>query len=370
MAAGTKQKSLFEEYDPLKDKMFQVMDDNGKIVNPKWMPEIDDEKVLEIFKFMHFARTADLMAVSYQRQGRMYTYPPNLGQEAISAAIGFSSRPEDWAAGAFREMGLWMLKGATLKEIFMYWGGYEEGTKFADAPHLLPVNVPIASQLVHAAGVGYALKYKKKKGVVFGIVGDGGTSQGDFHEGINFAAVWKAPVVYVIQNNQYAISVPISAQTMSKNLAVKSIAYGIPGIKVDGNDYFAMARTIHEAIKHAESGKGPVLIEAVTFRQGAHTTSDDPSLYRTTDEEKSWEVKDPLLRLQKYLESKKLWKEADNEKLLEEYRKEVDAQFKAYEEHTPYEVDDVFDYHYKDMPEDLLKQKIEYQKFLNWEKTQ
>ena len=164
MAAAKGKVSLFEEYDPLKGekpKMFQVMDNDGKIINSKWQPDIPNEKVLEAYKFMNFARTADLMAVSYQRQGRMYTYPPNLGQEAIGTAAGFVMREQDWLIPAFREMSAWMLKGAKLKDIFLYWGGNEDGSRFSEAPNFLPSAVPIASQLLHATGIGYSIKYQK-----------------------------------------------------------------------------------------------------------------------------------------------------------------------------------------------------------------
>ncbi len=373
MAATKEKVTLFEEYDPLKEKkpkMFQVMDNDGKIINSKWKPDISDEKVLEAYKFMNFARTADLMSVSYQRQGRMYTYPPNLGQEAIGTAAGFIMRDKDWLVPAFRELSAWMLKGAKLKDIFLLWRGNEDGSRFSDAPNFLPSAVPIASQLVHAAGIGYSLKYQKKEGVVYAFVGDGGTSQGDFHEALNFAAVWKVPVVFIVQNNQFAISVPFRKQTVSKSIAIKSLAYGIPGIQVDGNDYLAIYKTIEEAAKHAESGNGPVLIEAVTYRRGAHTTSDDPSLYRTKEEEEQWEEKDPVKRLRNYLVSKKLWKSEDDELLLKEYKKEVDEQFRAYENYKPYKLEDVFKYHYAEMPDDLKKQQVDYEKFLNWEKNE
>lgn len=361
---------LFSQYEPHEDKTFQVMDDDGKIVNPQFKPDISDQSVLDGYRFMNFARTADLMAVSFQRQGRMYTYPPNLGQEAISAAAGKQFREQDWVVPAFREMGAWLLKGAKLHEIFLYWGGYEDGSRFKNAPRLLPPSVPIASQFTHAVGLGYAMKYKKEDSVVFAFVGDGGTSQGDFHEALNFAAVWKVPVVFVIQNNQYAISVPVHTQTVSKNLAVKAMAYGMPGIQVDGNDYFAMYKTVEESIKYTREGNGPVLIEAVTFRRGAHTTSDDPSLYRTEEEEKSWEAKDPVKRLRAYLADKDLWKKGDDEKLHEQHKKEVEKEFSIYENHPAYPVEDVFKYNYHHMPDDLKQQQMAYERFLNWKEAQ
>lgn len=361
---------LFKEFDPMDDKMFQVMDDDGNIIAPEWKPDLTGDFLVESYKFMQFARQADLMAVSFQRQGRMYTYPPNLGQEAIHCGIGKQIRDQDWLVPAFRELGVWLLKGAKLSDLYLYWGGYEDGSKFSGAPNFLPGSVPIASQFLHAVGLGYAINYKEEDSVAFAFMGDGGTSEGDFHEALNFGAVWKVPVVFVVQNNQYAISVPVSKQTASRNLAMKSVAYGIPGIKVDGNDFFAVYRAAQEAIEHAKSGKGPVLIEAFTYRRGSHTTSDDPSLYRTEEEEKRWAEKDPVKRLRGYLVSQGLWKAEDDEPLLEEYKNEVNKAFEVYENYPAYPVDDAFKYQFVDMPDELKQQQAAYEQFLQWKEKE
>ncbi len=366
----SKSKSIFQEYNPLEYQQFQVMDNEGNIINPDWFPDLKEDDIFEAYKFMQFARTADLMCVSYQRQGRMYTYPPNLGQEAIGTATGHVMQPEDWLIPAFREMSAWLLKGASLKDIFQYWGGNEEGSLFSGAKNFLPSAVPIASQLLHAVGIGFAMQYQEKAGVAFGFVGDGGTSQGDFHEALNFAGVWKAPVVFIIQNNQYAISVPVAKQTASRSLAVKSVAYGIEGIQVDGNDYFAMRRVLQEAADHARKGNGPVLVEAVTYRTGAHTTSDDPSLYRTAEEEAKWKKRDPIARLGKYLIARKLWSDKEDEKLLADYKKEIDVEFAQYEKLPAYQLEDAYRFLYAEQPESIKQQQTEFERFLNWERTQ
>ena len=357
---------MFKEYDPLKNKLFNVMDNDGKIVNEKWMPDLDDDKVLQAYKDMLFARTADLMTVSYQRQGRIYTYPPNHGQEAIAGGIAQVMRKDDWVVPAFRELGLWLAKGATLKEAFLYFMGYEDGSKFENARHLLPISIPIASQMPHAVGIGYEVKYHEKDEVVYTFVGDGGTSEGDFHEALNFAGVWKVPVVFVIQNNHYAISFGVQNQTASQNLAVKSYAYGIKGIQVDGNDFFAMTQVADYAAQYAREGNGPVLIEALTYRRGAHTTSDDPSKYRTKEEEQQWEEKDPLKRLKGYLSTKELWDEDQEEEINKQYKKEVERQFEEAENYGDYPLEDVFKYQYSEMPDDLKKQMYDHEKFLKW----
>jgi len=357
---------MFDQYDPAEDLMLQVMDNNGKVINKELMPGLKDEEMVKLYKDMLFVRTLDFMIVSYQRQGRVYTYPPNYGQEAIGVAAGTVLRHEDWLVPAFREMGAWLAKGVTMKEIFKFNMGFEEGMNFGKANHMLPFSVPIASQLIHASGIGYAIKYQKKDEVAMAFVGDGGTSEGDFHEALNFAGVWKVPVIFVVQNNQYAISVPVKMQTASINMAVKSKAYGIKGLKVDGNDIFAMLAAFRYAHEHALKEKQPVLIEAVTYRKGAHTTSDDPTKYRTTEEEKEWDKKDPLRRMKLFLKKKKLWSDAEDEKLIEQYKKEIDRQFIETEETVEYPLEDALKYTYVEMPQDLRDQQIEHEKFLQW----
>ena len=361
---------MFKEYKPIDDKLFSIIDDDGIVKNKKWMPALSDEHLQKAYKDMLFARVADLQIINYQRQGRIYTYPPNYGQEAISGAAGSIMRDNDWLVPAFREMGAYLAKGATLKELFLYFMGYEDGSMFKNANNFLPMAVPIASQLLHATGIAYEVKLKKKDQIVYTFVGDGGTSEGDFHEAVNFAGSWNVPVIFIVQNNQYGISTPFSVQTASKNIAVKSVAYGIEGIKVDGNDYFAMYAAFENAVNHIKSGLGPVLIEAVTYRKGAHTTSDDPTKYRTKEEEQSWDKKDPLKRLKAFLISKELWSEKEEEKLIVDFKKEVDRQFVEAENYPAYPLDDVFQFMYSEMPEDLKKQKIEHEKFLKWKEVQ
>jgi pyruvate dehydrogenase E1 component alpha subunit len=360
---------MFDQFDPADDKMLQVIDNNGKVISKELMPKLSDDGMLKLYKDMLFVRTLDHMIVSYQRQGRVYTYPPNYGQEAIGVAAGAVLRHEDWLVPAFRELGAWLAKGVTMKEVFMFNMGFEEGTRFAGANHMLPSSVPIASQLLHASGIGYAIKYQKKDEVVMAFVGDGGTSEGDFHEALNFAGVWKVPVIFVVQNNQYAISVPVKMQTASVNIAIKSKAYGIKGIKVDGNDIFAMLAAFRYAHEYARKEQQAVLIEAVTYRKGAHTTSDDPTKYRTTEEEKEWDLKDPLRRMRLFLEKKKLWSEDQEKKLVDEYEKEIDRQFIETEQTVQYPLEDAIKYTYAEMPQDLRDQQIEHEKFLQWKNS-
>ena len=274
----------FEDYNPLEDKHYNILDSNGQVITEENIPSFSEGELLYLYRTMLFSRIIDEKTLSYQRQGRMLTYAPNIGQEATQVGSAYAMEKNDWLVPSFRELGAWLVKGVPLKNIFLYWYGNEWGSYMPEGVKVLPVSVPIASQLQHATGIGMANNIKGEKNVVVAYVGDGGTSQGDFHEALNFAAVFKAPVVFIIQNNQYAISVPRKKQTASKTLAQKAIGYGMPGILVDGNDIFAVYSATKEAVKQARKGEGPTLIEAFTYRLGAHTTSDDPTKYREDEE--------------------------------------------------------------------------------------
>mgnify|MGYP000910261198 FL=1 len=360
--------AIFRDFNPLEDKMLSVIDNEGHVVSKQYMPELDDETVIDAYKQMLYERTADEMAISYQRQGRMFTYTPNLGQEAIHIAAGMNIRREDWLVPAFREMGTLLAKGVTMKEMFLFYLGNEHGGSFQNAHHTLPIAISIGTQLHHATGIAYSVKYQKKDETVFTFIGDGGTSEGDFSEALNFAGVWQVPVVFTIQNNQYAISVPVKSQTKSINLAVKSVAFGIPGIKVDGNDFFAMYLAYKIAAAYTLSGKGPVLIEAFTYRLGAHTTSDDPTKYRKKEEEIEWGLTDPLIRLRHFMEKKGIWN-IDPEKLTEEYKQQINQQFLDAEQNKSYPHEDVFKFMFSDMQDELKRQKTEYEQFLRWKEN-
>lgn len=294
----------------------------------------------------------------------MLTYAPNLGQEAAQVGSAYAMEKDDWLVPAFRELGAWLVRGVPLKNILLYWYGNEWGSHFPEGVKVLPISVPISSQLQHAAGIGIANNIKGEKNVVVTYVGDGGTSEGDFHEAINFAAVFNAPVIFIIQNNQYAISTRRAIQTKSETLAQKAIAYGIPGILVDGNDIFAMYSATKEAIDRARNGGGPTLIEAYTYRLGSHTTSDDPTLYRENEEVEQWKKKDPILRFKKYLLSKNLITEEWDDNLKEELEKIVTTTFEEIENKSDTEIDDIFKYHYEKMPPQLEEQLKEYKEFL------
>ncbi|SHD78197.1 pyruvate dehydrogenase (acetyl-transferring) E1 component subunit alpha [Schnuerera ultunensis] len=317
----------FEDYSPLEDKHYSILDINGNVITEENLPSFSDEELLYLYRTMLFSRIMDEKNLSYQRQGRMLTYAPNIGQEAAQIGSAYAMEKNDWLVPSFRELGAWLVKGVPLKNIFLYWYGNEWGSYMPEGVKVLPVSVPIASQLQHATGIGMANNIKGEESVVVAYVGDGGTSQGDFHEALNFAAVFKAPVVFVIQNNQYAISVSRKEQTASKTLAQKAIAYGMPGILVDGNDIFAVYSATKEAIERARKGGGPTLIEAFTYRLGAHTTSDDPTKYRKDEEVEKWKEKDPIVRFKKYLQNKGILTDEWEENAKKEIEKEVTINF-------------------------------------------
>ncbi|GAB6107342.1 pyruvate dehydrogenase (acetyl-transferring) E1 component subunit alpha [Fusibacter bizertensis] len=335
---------FLENFDPLKDSMIQIMDKDGKIVNPDAMPELTDEEIVKLYETMRFSRIIDEKTLQYQRQGRMLTYAPNLGQEATQVGSIAATRQTDWAAPSFRELGIWLYKGAPLRSIFLYWFGNEMGMHMPEDVRVLPISVPIASQMQHATGLAYAARYKGLDDIAIAYVGDGGTSQGDFHEALNFSAVQSLPNVFVVQNNQFAISTRRKIQTKAGTIAQKAIAYGIPGIQVDGNDIFAMYAVTKEAVERARRGDGPTLIEAYTYRMGAHTTSDDPTVYRDNSELDEWRDKDPIDRLRKYMIEKGIWDDEKEEAFTEEKGKFVKETFEDVEKSGLTPLEDTFDY--------------------------
>ncbi len=356
---------LFEKFDPLKGEMLQILDHKGIIINDKLEPKIAKEKLLKMYKTMVLGRVADEKALQFQRQGRMLTYAPNIGQEAAQVGPMAAAKDEDWLVLAFREFNAMLYKGVTLEQAFLYWYGNELGSKYDDNVKVLPINVPIGSQINHAAGLAYASKLQKKDEVAIVFIGDGGTSHGEFHEGVNFAATYDLPMIVIIQNNQYAISTPRHKVIKSKTLAQKAIAYDIFGIQVDGNDPLAMFVAVEEARKRAIKGDGPTIIEAVTYRIGPHTTSDNPKLYREDKEVEEWSKKDPIFRFKRYLIDKKYWTEKADEQLYEEHKQTVLETFKKVEETGEVPLEDIFKYTYEKMTSNLKEQMAYYQEFLD-----
>lgn len=355
---------LIEQYGPLQGKMFQIMDESGAILQPGLVPDHGDDKWLELYKVMLKTRSADNKALQLQRQGRMLTYAPNTGQEAAQVGSAAAMAKGDWLVPAFRELGAWLLRGVDLERVYLYWYGNELGSQFPADVRVLPISVPIASQLQHAVGIAMATNIKGEDDVTVGYVGDGGTSTGDFNEALNFAGVFNAPVVFIIQNNQYAISVSRQKQTKAETLVQKAVAAGVPGILVDGNDLIAMYVATKEAVDRARGGGGPTLIEAYTYRLGAHTTSDDPTKYRKDQEVEEWQIKDPIKRMKAYLVARGVWSEEQDASIIEQYDEEALEVFRKVEATGETKLEDIFNYHFKETPPHLQEQYDEYVQYL------
>jgi pyruvate dehydrogenase E1 component alpha subunit len=337
---------------------FQVLDEQGRI-DSKLDPKLSKKDLLKAYDFMVLGRAFDDKMLSLQRQGRIATFAQIKGQEASNIGVAMALSKDDWLVQSFRENGAALYMGQTMKNILFYYGGDERGNKIPEKVNLMPVSVPVGSQCLHTAGIAWGLKLQKKRGVCVGFNGDGATSQGDFHEALNYAGVFNLPAVFVCQNNQFAISIPVKGQTNSETIAQKANAYGIKGVQVDGNDLLGVYRVTKDAIENARKGKGPTFIECLTYRLGNHTTSDDASRYRKDSEVKKWQKKDPILRIKNYLKKKKFWSEKYEKSLQLKVNKAIEKSVKEYEKEPIQIVDDIFKYMYEEMTEDLRQQLSE-----------
>jgi pyruvate dehydrogenase E1 component alpha subunit len=282
-----------------------ILDSDGNL-DTTLEPEIAPAELKRMYRAMLLGRRLDERMVRLQRQGRIGTFAPIKGQEASQIGSVATLRPTDWMVPSFRESAAMLWRGWPITKLLLFFAGYLEGGRPDPAQRDLPVTIPVATQIPHAVGLAYAAQYRGDRAVVMVYFGDGATSEGDFHEAMNFAGVWHVPVVFVCQNNQWAISVPLKKQTHSRTIAQKALAYGFPGIQVDGNDVLAVHTASREAVERAQAGGGPTLIECVTYRLGVHTTADDPTRYRSDEEVHEWERKDPLTRFRGYLQKKNL----------------------------------------------------------------
>lgn len=353
------------DFDPFDGKRVEILDFEGNLVGGAWRPgELSDELVLELYDKMVMLRMADQQAMTLQRAGRMGTYAPTLGQEAANIGSAMVLEAGDWLVPSFREMGAMMVRGVPLKLIYMYWMGSEWGSHFPEAVTVLPICAPVSTQTLHGVGLAWAAKLKKEKTVTLIFFGDGATSKGDFHEAMNFAGVFQTPCVFFCQNNQFSISVPRPAQTASKSLAQKAMAYGFPGVMVDGNDVLAVYAATQAAALRARAGEGPVLIEAQTYRLGPHTTADDPSRYRSAEEVAEHEPYDPIRRLRIYLAGKGLINDDTEKQRVLKYEDMVKEVAREAETAISLNPDDMFDYHYDKMPGYLASQKEYYHRIL------
>lgn len=349
-------KSTIAEF---KVEFLQVIDESGKC-DEALCPKLSDSELKKLYELMVLTRVYDDKAFKLQRQGRLGTYAQCIGQEASQVGVAFAMKSEDWLFPTYRDHGASITRQVPIAKMLQYWGGDERGNLIPKEINNLPPAIPVGTQPLHATGFGMAMNIKKQKAVAVTFFGDGASSTGDTQIAMNLAGVFNCPVVFVCENNQYAISVPNKRQTNAQTIAQKAIAYGIKGIQVDGNDILAVFSAAQRAIEDARSGKGPTLIECLTYRMGDHTTADDSKKYRSEKEVEEWRKKDPIARFEKFLASKGLWSQEYGKKFAEEASAQVEKGVKEFEEIPLPKPSEFFDYVYSKPTQEIAEQKQEF----------
>ena len=341
----------------------QMLDANGALVGEPPAFARDGDALIAMYRLMVLCRLFDAKAINLQRTGRLGTYAPCTGHEATHVAVGAAMRPEDVLCPVYREYGTQIWRGVTLTEILTYWAGDERGTDFKGPREDFPWCVPIGSQCPHAAGVAMAFKFRQQPRCAVAYIGDGGTSQGAFHEAVNMAGAQQLPVVFVVVNNGWAISIPTAEQTAAQTFAQKGLGNGVPGVQVDGNDVIGVRKVMEDALARARSGAGPTVVEAVTYRLSDHTTADDASRYRPAAElEAAWKL-EPLLRTRRYLESQQLWDDAREAELRAACAAQIEEAVRGYQTRSESSTDAMFDHLFAHPPAALAEQKLTARRF-------
>ncbi|QKS71577.1 pyruvate dehydrogenase (acetyl-transferring) E1 component subunit alpha [Paenalkalicoccus suaedae] len=344
-------------------EMFQILDEKGKVVNKDAMPELSDEQLKEMMTRMVYTRIWDQRAISLNRQGRLGFYAPVAGQEASMIGTQYALEKQDWILPGYRDIPQIHFHGLPLHQAFLWSRGHFQGGQVPEGVRIMLPQIIIGAQITQTAGVAMGLKRNKEDAVAITYTGDGGASQGDFYEGMNFAGAYNVPAIFVVQNNRFAISVPVEKQSAAKTIAQKAVAAGIHGQQVDGMDILAVYAATKDARERGLAGNGPTLIEALTYRYGPHTMAgDDPTRYRTSELDDEWEKKDPLVRFRKFLEGKKLWSEEEEEKIVEQAKEDIKEAIKKADGAPKQKVTDLIDIMFEDAPENLVEQREEYAK--------
>ncbi|MBT5047729.1 MAG: pyruvate dehydrogenase (acetyl-transferring) E1 component subunit alpha [Rhodospirillaceae bacterium] len=338
----------------------RFLDPNGQLLDPSPPLANDSETLKTLYRAMALARAFDKKAIALQRTGELRTYPSCQGQEAIAVGLASAMKDDDVLLPTYREQGAQLWRGISLTELMLYWAGDERGSNYANQPRDFPVSVPIASHTIQAVGVATAMKLRHEPRVAVCTLGDGATSEGDFYEAINLAGVWNLPVVFVVSNNQWAISMPRAAQTAAETIAQKAIAGGFGGEQIDGNDIIAVRVAAEQAIEKARAGGGPSLIEALTYRLGDHTTADDATRYRIEAEVSAQWANDPMARIRTYLANRGWWTKEDEEALVGDCKTRIDAAQEEFLAMEPQPVTDIFDYLFAELPESVARQRESY----------
>ena len=341
-----------------KFEMFQILNEQGEIVNEAAMPDLSEDELVELMTRMVYVRILDQRSISLNRQGRLGFYAPTAGQEASQLASHFALEKEDWILPGYRDVPQIVMHGLPLWKAFLFSRGHFIGNQVPEGVNILAPQIIIGAQYIQAAGVALGLQKRGTKSVAITYTGDGGSSQGDFYEGINFAGAFKSPAIFIVQNNQFAISTPRELQTAAKTIAQKGIAAGIPSVLVDGMDPLAVYVATKDARDRAVAGDGPTLIETMCYRYGPHTMAgDDPTRYRTEDNDNEWAAKDPLVRFRKFLETKGLWSEQKEEEVIERAKEEIKEAIKKADQAPKQKVTELMDNMYaSDMPYNLKEQ--------------
>ncbi|MFQ5936508.1 MAG: pyruvate dehydrogenase (acetyl-transferring) E1 component subunit alpha [Acidiferrobacterales bacterium] len=337
----------------------QFLDHNAEVKGPLPAFAQDPATLIGLYRAMVRNRTFDKKAIALQRTGQLGTYASSLGQEATFVAMGTVMHAEDVLLPTYRESGAMFARGVTMTELLLYWGGDERGMDYAGPREDFPICIPIATHVPHAVGIAYAMKLRREPRVTVCTLGDGATSKGEFYEAINLAGVWELPVVFVVCNNEWAISMPRSEQTRAQTLAQKAIAAGIEGEQVDGNDVIAVYDRVSAALDKARRGEGPSLVEALSYRMGDHTTADDARRYRTEDEVNEQRTYDPVKRLHDYLVRAGNWSDNDEQALSAECTAEVETAVKEYLATPGPSPESMFDYLYGTLPGAFADQRAE-----------
>ena len=339
------------------ETLLRVLDLDGRFIDPNYKPQLSLEQILDAYYSMNLSREKDRKMLIWQRTGKMLTFAPCMGEEALQVATSLAMRKGDWLLPTFRSDCIMAHRKIPLHRLFLYWSGNENGSAFEKEFNTLPVNITIGAQISQAAGVGYALKQKGLKNVAITFIGDGGTAEGEFYEAINMAAIHKWNTLICINNNQFAISTRLKNESAVKDLSLKAVAFDIPRVRVDGNDIFASYDAAKDALTYVRNGLGPVLIEFVTYRQGPHTTSDDPTIYRTQEEVNEAMKLDPIDRLRKWLINNGHWDDAKEAEMKQKIEQLIESEFAIAQQKMGVSVDDIFDTQYAESYEDLTEQK-------------
>lgn len=340
---------------------FQILNEDGEVVNKKAMPKLSDEQLKELMRRMVYTRIWDQRAISLNRQGRLGFYAPVAGQEASMLGTQFALEKQDWILPGYRDIPQIVFHGVSLEQAFLWSRGHLAGGQMPEGVNVLMPQIIIGAQITQTTGVAMGLKRKNKDAVAITYTGDGGASQGDFYEGMNFAGAYNVPAIFVVQNNRFAISTPVEKQSAAKTIAQKAVAAGIHGVQVDGMDILAVLAVTEEARKRALEGNGPTLIETLTYRYGPHTMAgDDPTRYRTSDLDDEWERKDPLVRFRKFLEAKNLWTEEEETKVVEQAKEDIKEAIKKADAAPKQKVTDLIGLMFEEQPHNLVEQLEEY----------